>query len=318
MRPKTDPPVVAFLTGPTAVGKSAVALALAERRGWELLSIDSRQIYRRLEIGTAKPTPEDRRRVPHHLIDLLDAEQAASAGWFRHRYLEAAADLARRGARGFAAGGTGLYWEACTRGLHRLPASVPEVRAELEAIAEREGLSAVYDRLAALDPEGAARLDRHNRHRVLRALELVRLTGRPLAEIYAGAREGDPSAAPVVSPPVVVLTLPRPEIWTRIEGRCEAMLAAGLLGEIRALLDSGVAPDAPGLRTVGYREFLPHLLDGESLALCVDRFVANTRQYAKRQETWFRNRLGDRTEVAIRAGEPAEAVADRVLEALKG
>ena len=289
------PPIVCFLTGATAVGKSDVALHLAERHGWEIVSVDSRQIYRRMEIGTAKPTAEERERVRHHLLDLLDPDEVASAGWFREQFLEVEADLRGRHRSALAVGGTGLYWEAATRGLHALPPASPELRAELEAIVERDGLSAVFARLAASDPEGAAGIDRYNRHRVIRACELVELTGKPLAHIYSGTREGergaahlgelgpshlgrhaptqlgegnpsrvdgpDPSRNPPYfpTPPVIVLSRPRPELRERIARRCEAMLAGGLLDEIRALLDSGLAPDAPGLRTVGYREFLPHL-----------------------------------------------------------
>ena len=346
------PPIVCFLTGATAVGKSDVALHLAERHGWEIVSVDSRQIYRRMEIGTAKPTAEERERVRHHLLDLLDPDEVASAGWFREQFLEVEADLRSRHRSALAVGGTGLYWEAATRGLHALPPASPELRAELEAIVERDGLSAVFARLAASDPEGAAGIDRYNRHRVIRACELVELTGKPLAHIYSGTREGergaahlgelgpshlgrhaptqlgegnpsrvdgpDPSRNPPYfpTPPVIVLSRPRPELRERIARRCEAMLAGGLLDEIRALLDSGLAPDAPGLRTVGYREFLPHLLHGAPLDECRSRFVIQTRQYAKRQETWFRNRLPHATTIEIEDGESFKATAARVDAAL--
>ncbi|MEZ4650628.1 MAG: tRNA (adenosine(37)-N6)-dimethylallyltransferase MiaA [Candidatus Eisenbacteria bacterium] len=327
-------PIVCFLTGATAVGKSDVALLLAERHGWEIVSVDSRQIYRRMEIGTAKPSAEETSRVRHHLLDLLDPNEVASAGWFRERFLEAQADLASRGQKALAVGGTGLYWEAAIRGLHALPSASPELRKELEAMVEREGLSAVFARLAGRDPDGAAGIDRYNRHRVIRACELVELTGRTLQEIYSGAREGEQDPVPAsgslpvagdaagdtvrsVTPPVVVLSRPRPVLRERIARRCEAMLEAGLLGEIRALLDSGVEPDAPGLRTVGYREFLPHLLGGAPLDECRSRFVIQTRQYAKRQETWFRNRLPHAVTIEIEEGESAEETSARVDVALE-
>lgn len=307
-------PIVAFLTGPTAVGKSAVALGCAEERNWEIVSVDSRQVYRRLAVGTAKPSASDQARVRHHLLDLLEPTEAASAGWFRERFAGVAADLAAREVRGLAVGGTGLYWEACTRGLHELPAPVPALRAELEEVAAREGVAALHAQLAALDPAGARGVDPANRHRVIRALELVRLSGQPLASLYAGARAG---AAPASGPPLaIVLLRPRGELHARIEARCRAMVEAGLLGEIRALLDAGTPADAPGLRTVGYREFLPHLLDGAPLEACMARFVVATRQYARRQETWFRHRLPRKVEVRLPEGTDDAEAGDEVRRVL--
>lgn len=311
MTVRAEQPVVAFLTGATAVGKSAVALALAQRHGWEIVSIDSRQVYRGLDIGTAKPSAEERARVRHHLLDLLEPAEVSSAGWFCQRYADTVVELARRGARALAVGGTGLYWEAATLGLHELPPASPEIRAELESMRAREGAPRLYERLQELDPEGARRIDRHNPHRVMRALELVLVTGRGLDELYAGRRTG-PAGRPLATPPAIVLTRPREETYARIAARCAAMIEAGLVAEIRALLDSGVSPAAPGLRTVGYRELLPHLLSGAPLDGCLREFVSATRRYAKRQETWFRNRLAAGRELVLDAGEGPSAIGDRV------
>jgi tRNA dimethylallyltransferase len=299
-----------FLAGATAVGKSAVALLLAESHGLEIISIDSRQIYRNLEIGTAKPIEAERRRVPHHLIDRLDPRDSCSAGHFRDLYRETLVELSRRSARSIAVGGTGLYWEACTRGLHPLPPVDRELRTELEEIAAREGVSALHEQLVRLDPAGASRIPPQNRQRVMRALELVRQTGQSLVEIFHGPRS-DAIHDPI---PTFVLTRDRADLYARIDRRCEEMLEAGLLEEVRSLLDRGVPADAPGMRTLGYREMADHLA-GHSWEEARERFHRHSRQYAKRQETWFRHRLPEALEIAISPDESPQSVAQR-LDAL--
>ncbi len=303
----------AFITGPTGVGKSEVALLLAERLGCALLSVDSRQIYRRLEIGTAKPTPSERARVEHLLIDCLDPEEASSAGRYRAMALEALDRLAASGRRALAVGGTGFYWEALTRGLHPLPAADPKVRALHDRIAEEEGVAGLYRRLEAVDPETAARLPPNDRQRIARALEVAVITGAPMSRLLREERRVSwPEDAPPSRIPAIVLTRDRADLYRRIETRCRRMLEAGLIDEVRALLASGMPPDAPGLRTVGYREFVPQVLSGQPLEVCVEAFVRNSRRYAKRQETWFRHRLESPIELRIEAGETAEEVARRV------
>lgn len=296
---------VAFLTGPTAVGKSDLALELAERAGWAILSIDSRQLYRGLDRGTAKPTMEERRRVPHYLIDLLEPQELASAARFRDAYFDALSELESQNRPALAVGGTGFYWEVCTRGLDPLPATPPELRAETLRILEAEGVEGLRRRLQEVDPGAAERLGAQDRQRMGRALELVALTGRTTGELYARTGEASPGTRipgtePDASTPVIVLLRDRADLYARIESRCRAMLEQGLLEELRELLARGVPPSAPGLRTVGYREFLPHLLEGEALDIGIERFRRNSRRYGKRQMTWFRNRILARTEIHLR------------------
>ncbi len=283
----TDGTLVGFLTGPTATGKSTVAEYLAERYDLELLSIDSRQLYRGLDLGTAKPTREERGRCRYHLLDLLSPDEFSSAGGFQQSFRAALEDVAARSRRALAVGGTALYWEACAYGMHPLPPSSPEFRAKWERVWKEQGLEVVFDRLVELDPIGAEDVERDNPHRVLRALELVETTGKTLRDLYSGPRVGGLDSVP----PEVILLRPREETYRRIEERCDAMLAAGLIDELRSLLDQGVSSDAPGLRTVGYREFLPFLDGTASLDECRELFVRNSRRYAKRQETWFQNRM---------------------------
>lgn len=305
--------LVGYLTGATAVGKSELALGLAQRRGWSILSVDSRQIYRRLDLGTAKPTQEERARVPHLLIDELGPEESCSAGRYRDLALKALAAEAVRGRRVLAVGGAGLYWQTLTQGLHPLPRGNAEIRARHEEILRREGAEGLHRRLRQIDPETAARLSPRDRQRVSRALEVAEITGRPMSAALREPRESQPP-----SPPVIVLSRPRPELYRRIEDRCAAMLQAGLLREIEGLLRDGLSPDAPGLRTVGYREFLPHLLHGVPLASCVDRFLQASRQYAKRQETWIRHRLPQSVPISLDSTEPPEAASGRILQVLDG
>jgi tRNA dimethylallyltransferase len=301
-------PPVLFLAGATAVGKTAVALELAESLRCEIISIDSRQIYRDLEIGTAKPTGEERRRAAHHLIDLLDPRESCSAGKFRSLYREVLEDLSRRSARAIAVGGTGLYWEACTRGLHPLPPVDRALRAELETCASRDGVEALYAQLVEVDPAGAARVPPQNRQRVMRALELVRQTGHSLSEIYHGSRQGavhDPI-------PTFFLRRDRVDLFARIDARCDEMLEAGLLEEVHSLLNRGIGPDAPGMRTLGYREMAEHLEAGHPWEEARARFHQRSRQYGKRQETWFRYRLPEAHEIWIAPAETAVSVAERI------
>ena len=310
---RTSPGPLCYIAGATAVGKSSIALAWAEEDGLELLSLDSRQVYRQLSIGTAKPRPEELARVRHHLVDCLDLDEACSAGRFRDLFESALEDVAARGRQALAVGGTGFYWETCVRGLHDLPASSPEVRAELEAQLDRAGLDQLYAELVSLDPGAADRVPANNRHRVLRALELVRTTGRPLADLYGGERTGEDRS----SVPVLYLTRPRAETYARIERRCQAMLDAGLLNEIRQLLKAGWTKESPGLQTVGYREFFSFLEGTESYEAAVERFVVHSRRYAKRQDTWFRNRVPERIEVRIESTDTAQGVAQRCRRALE-
>jgi tRNA dimethylallyltransferase len=302
--------LAAGILGPTAVGKTEVALLVGERTGMEILSVDSRQIYRRLELGTAKPTAGEQARVPHHLLDVLDPGEACSAGRFRDLALTALREAGERGMRLLGVGGAGLYWEALGRGLHELPRASGEIRARHARVLAEEGPGALHGRLRAVDAETAARLAPGDTQRVSRALEVHELTGQPLSALLRGPR---PDARTI---PTVALHRDRADLYRRIEERCRRILEAGLVTELRDLLSTGVSPDAPGLRTVGYREFLPHLLDGKPLLACEEEFVRASRRYAKRQETWLRHRVPEAVVVQVEPDEAAEATATRVCTAL--
>lgn len=277
------------IVGATATGKSDLALLLAEASGGEIVNADALQVYRGLDIGTAKPSTDELARVPHHLIDVLSPDQPFSAGEFARRARAALAEIGVRGRPALIVGGSGLYLRALTRGLAELPPPDPAVRAELERRLTDEGLRALRGELERRDPPTAARLSPGDTQRTLRALEVVLGTGRPLSSWLAGA----PSGAP---PPLALrklgLTLPRAVLYDRIESRVGRMVARGWLDEVRALLASGVGPSCPAFQAIGYAQWVRHLAGELGFDAAVGEIVTATRRYAKRQETWFR-REGD-------------------------
>lgn len=280
----TDPaiPRILMVLGPTASGKSDLALRLAEHCGGELVNADSLQVYRGLDIGTAKPTPEMRARVPHHLIDLLPPDAPFTAADFcRHADL-AIAGILGRGRWPIVVGGTGLYLRALVHGLVDSPGEELTVRAEMQALAAREGNEAVLARLRAVDPEAAARIHPNNLVRVIRALEVFHQSGRPLSSYWA-----EHGFAPERYRCLKIgIQVEREVLFSRIEARVDAMLAAGLVDEVRQLLAAGYGPDLKPLRSIGYKEVCAHLAGEISLAEARDLIIRNTRQYAKRQLTW--------------------------------
>lgn len=309
----TDPPVRAFLVGPTGVGKTDVALIVARELGAEIINVDSRQIYRRLETGTAKPTAAQRRKVPHHLVDCLDPAERCSAGRFVELVRGVVDDLRKRGVRGLAVGGAGLYVDACLGRFHPLPPADDDLRDQYEAIAAREGPEALHRRLLDVDPATARRLAPRDMQRVIRALEVAESTGHPLS-----ARFAEPASAlcPPTTP-VFYLTRERRELYGRIENRCRAMVAAGLAEEVRGLLESGLTLSSPGLKTLGYSEWGRWVVGKLDRQSAMDLFIRNSRRYAKRQETWFRNRHPERIEIVIPVGETPGQTAERVLASLR-
>jgi tRNA dimethylallyltransferase len=300
-----------FLVGPTGVGKTAVAIPLARALGAEILSIDSRQAYRRLDIGTAKPTAAERAAVAHHLLDLFDPDEVASAAVFARHFHAALAGLRARGRGALAVGGSGLYVDACLGRLDRLPPADPAIRAAHRRIRDERGAAHLHEALRAADPETAARLAPADFQRVSRALEVFQTTGLPLSRLQTRRGPLDLTGGPAM----VLLLRDRAELRRRIAARAHAMVEAGLLDELAALLASGVPPDAPGLQAIGYTDFVGVLRGEVARETAVSAFVARTAAYAKRQVTWFRNRyVGVRI---VEAGEEApEATADRVLRLL--
>jgi tRNA dimethylallyltransferase len=277
---------IVVVMGPTGVGKSALALDLAERHGMEIVSADSRQVYRYLHIGTAKPTPADRQRVPHHLLDYVDPDEPYSAVRYRDDADAVLADLARRGVPALVVGGTGHYVQALVDRIEppRVPPR-PDLRAELEHVAEDEGPSALHARLRAVDPAAARSIPASNVRRVVRALEVSLAIGRPFSEI--SRRRGQPRRALKLA-----LTMPRETLYRRVDARVDAMLAAGWLDEVRALLERGYDPSLPALSSTGYRELIAHLRGALTYEEAVQRAKWSTHAYVRRQYVWLRRQSG--------------------------
>jgi tRNA dimethylallyltransferase len=275
-----------LLMGPTASGKSALALSLAARFPAEIVSVDSAQVYRGMDIGTAKPDAATRGRVAHHLIDIIDPTEAYSAARFRADALAAIAAIRARGRVPLLVGGTMLYFKALADGLSALPAADPAVRARLDGEARAAGWPAMHAQLARIDPATAARLAPTDAQRIQRALEVFALTGTPLSQLQ-GAREIESAAGPMV--PIALLPPDRARLHDAIARRFDAMLAAGLVDELRTLRRQfALSPDLPSMRCVGYRQAW-QFLDGAIDAAAVRaKGIAATRQLAKRQFTWLR------------------------------
>ena len=274
-----------FLLGPTASGKSAVALALAQRFPVEIVSVDSAQVYRGMDVGTAKPDAATRKRVPHHLVDILEPTEAYSAGRFRDDALSLVAQIHARGNIPVLAGGTMLYFRALTRGLADLPPAQPEIRREIEQRAAKVGWPALHAELAGVDPAAAARIEPTDAQRIQRALEVHRHTGRPLSDFHGGKSIELPFEALKLS----LEPSDRPALHARIAERFRAMLASGLLDELRSLRKRHALDDTmPSMRAVGYRQAWHALENPREMSRLEDRGVAATRQLAKRQLTWLR------------------------------
>ena len=276
-----------FLLGPTASGKTAVALALAERFPLEVISVDSAQVYRGMDVGTAKPDAAARARVPHHLIDIIDPTEAYSAGRFRDDATRLAAEIQGRGRIPVLAGGTMLYFRALTRGLAELPAAQPALRAAIEDEAALVGWPSLHAQLAKVDPETARRLAPHDAQRIQRALEVHRHTGRALSAFHAEA------PARALSFDTLVISLEpseRAALHARIAERFKAMLRAGLVEELERLRRSHrLEASMPSMRAVGYRQAWDTIVGTAPVATLEARGTAATRQLAKRQLTWLRS-----------------------------
>jgi tRNA dimethylallyltransferase len=279
------PPAILVL-GPTASGKTACALALARSLPIEIISVDSALVYRDMDIGTAKPSASERAACPHHLIDLITPEERYSAAQFRADALRLMDEISARGQVPLLAGGTSLYFKALRDGISDLPQADPELRAAIDRDAERLGWPTLHARLAALDPAAAAALVPSDAQRIQRALEIVELTGRPLAESYAQREEGGIRHRTLT---LALTPSDRSVLHRRIEERFDTMLAAGLLDEVRALRAKYcLDPTLPSMRCVGYRQAWVHLDGEDDYATMRFKGIAATRQLAKRQLTWQR------------------------------
>jgi tRNA dimethylallyltransferase len=302
------------IVGPTASGKTSLSLDVARLLGGEIVSMDSRQVYRGMEIGTAKATAAQRAAVPHHGLDVADPDERFGAGRFARLARDAIADISARGRVPMLVGGTGFFLRALTHPIFREPELDPARRAALGAFLAGLDTAALHAWLARLDAESAERLKGWGgRQRLIRALELPLLTGRPLPWWHRAA----PPEAPALRPLVVVLDPPRDGLLAAIDRRADEMAAAGLADEVRGLLEQGYEPGDPGMKTTGYMELIPALRGEISIAEALDAVKRNTRAYAKRQLTWFRHQLPPGAHW-LDPSRPPEELAEEVAALWKG
>jgi len=306
VNPRLTPVLIA---GPTAVGKSEVALLLAEKLNGEIISVDSMQVYRGLDIGTAKPSSEERRRVPHHLIDVASLTESFDAARFAQRAIAETKKIQQRGRVPILCGGTGLYFKAYLQGLGEAPPSDAPLRARLE----RTPLADLLEDLQRLDPATFQTIDRSNPRRVVRAIEVIRLTGKPFS-IQRAAWDGG-SGKRSGSDRVVCFGLAREteDLRRRIDARVDTMFAGGLVEETQQLLEQGLAANRTAMQAIGYRQVVEHLRGERPLAETLALVKTRTRQFAKRQMTWFRRQL-ELIWLPVESDEASEHVAARLME----
>ena len=302
--PATRPVLVA---GATATGKSAVAIELAGLIGGEIVGVDSMQVYRGMNVGTAKPDAEDRRRVPHHLVDVADVTEPFDAARFVALAQEAVADIRARGRLPILCGGTGLYFNAWLNGLGTAPAPDPALRRELEAMP----MEALLDELARKDWETFDEIDVANRRRVVRAVEVIRLTGQP----FSRQRARWPDRAQALAGRSFGLARPREDLCRRIDRRVEAMFKAGLVDEVRSLLSRGLRSNRTAMQAIGYRQVVEHLDGLRGLLPTLEEVKVRTRQFARRQGTWFRGQM-DLEWLELPEHEPPATTAARIASRL--
>ncbi|HQJ17221.1 MAG TPA: tRNA (adenosine(37)-N6)-dimethylallyltransferase MiaA [Candidatus Cloacimonas acidaminovorans] len=274
---------VITIEGATASGKSALAIALAEALNTEIISADSRQVYRYLDIGTAKVTKEEQKRVKHHLIDIINPDETYNAGAFVKDASLIIEKLHSEGKIPVICGGTGLYIKALLKGLFFLPPLPQEIRQNLKQRLKEEGLAALYAELKSLDPLFADKISENDTQRILRGLEVAIGTGIPLSEHWQKQKSSCKYNAFRI-----LIDIPRPELYQRINQRIEKMLAQGLLAEIENLFALGYDENSPGLNCLGYKEFLPYFKKEAGLDECILLAAQHQRNYAKRQVTWYR------------------------------
>ncbi|MEI8371947.1 MAG: tRNA (adenosine(37)-N6)-dimethylallyltransferase MiaA [Planctomycetota bacterium] len=297
-----------FLTGPTAVGKTAVGLALAEKMDAEIISMDSMAIYRSMDIGTAKPTVEEQKRVRHHLIDTVAPHEDFSLAKYLGSAQEIAEEISSRGRQVLFLGGTPLYLKGLLRGIFEGPPADWEFRGALMKKSESNEPGWLHDQLKSVDPPTAARLHANDIRRIIRALEVFERTGRPISELQQQFERGMPAEACRV----FVLDRPKEELQARIDRRVESMFSAGLVDEVRRLLADPRGLSKTARQAVGYAEVIDYYGEKHDLAATVDRVKMHTRQLAKRQATWFRS-LSECRFVNIETDCPPETVAEQIL-----
>jgi len=292
----TTHPAAIFLMGPTASGKTALAVELVKRYPMEIISVDSALVYRDMSIGTAKPDAELLTVAPHHLIDIRDPSVPYSAAEFREDALQAMAEITTRGCIPLLVGGTFLYFRALQFGLSAMPAADPDIRARLEAAAERDGWGTLHARLAAVDPKSAARIHATDPQRIQRALEVYELSGQPMSTLHA---QQAVTELPYRVLKLALIPANRLLLHDRIAARFRQMLAEGLLEEVRKLFERGdLSAELPAMRAVGYRQVWRYLSGKLPYEAMIEQAIVATRQYAKRQLTWLRGETGLQSFVA--------------------
>jgi tRNA dimethylallyltransferase len=277
-------PSLIIISGPTSVGKTRAAISLAEPLAAEIISADAMQVYRYMDIGTAKPKAEETARVPHHLIDVVDPDEAFSAAEFRTMAEGVITDLHENARPAFVVGGTGLYIKALTRGLFMAEEHDAGVRERLRQEVETLGLGVLHERLEKVDPEGAARIHPNDTYRIIRALEIFELTGKPLSSHHRNhGFSHNPYRVLKIG-----LSMAREILYDRINRRVEQMIASGLVEEVKWLLDHGYSPELKSMRSIGYLHMTDYLQGRTPWDETIEMLKRDTRRYAKRQLTWFR------------------------------
>jgi tRNA dimethylallyltransferase len=281
MHKEKKPPLVVIL-GPTAVGKTEISLALAERLKGEIISADSRLLYRGMDIGTAKPTAKERARIPHHLINVTEPDEVWSLALFQNEARKAIYEIYQRGRLPFLVGGTGQYVRAILEewDLPKVEPQ-PEIRKALENWSKDIGPEGLYNRLASLDLQAASQIDYRNLRRTVRALEVIFITGRPFSEQRQKGRV-------LFNTLQLGLWRPRQELYARVDARIEAMIEAGLIEEVRALLEKGYSPKLPPFSAIGYKEIIDYLHEKMTLDEAISKIKRSTRIYVRRQANWFK------------------------------
>ncbi|MGB3551617.1 MAG: tRNA (adenosine(37)-N6)-dimethylallyltransferase MiaA [Candidatus Binatus sp.] len=275
---------VGFIVGPTAAGKSALAMEVAQRSNCEIINADSRQFYRGMDLGTAKPSAEDRRRVPHHLIDVRSPGESLDVAEFAQMARAAIEEIAARGRNPLVVGGSGLYLRVIRGGIFRGPAASAEIRDRLAKIAGERGAAHLHQQLREIDPEAANRIGVNDLYRIVRAIEVFELTGENISAHQRRHRFAD-NGYDILT---VGVEVERQKLYEAIDRRFDAMVAAGLVSEVRALIEAGYSPERPPLSTIGYKQIAAHLRGEIALADAIAQAKQESRRLAKRQITWFR------------------------------
>jgi len=301
---------IPFIVGPTAVGKTATAIELAKNLDGEILSIDSRQVYRKLNIGTAKPTLRQQKSIAHHLIDIIDIGSQISAGGYRELAVKTVNEIKNREKWPIFVGGSGLYVKAMLQGIFHKSITDEKIRKRINAELKEQGAAKLYNRLVDIDSETAIKIHINDIKRITRALEIYEITGKPPSHLYK-----EQKMDPAFPSRVYVLNMERDKLYQRINQRVDEMIAEGLIGEVRDLLDSGLKKELEALRTLGYQEVV-RFIDGKSSKTeMIENLKQNTRRYAKRQLTWFRHQI-DAVWIDIDTGDSAVDIAGKIVKDL--